>query len=166
MFATLERQFPPQLRKSALLRSVWGFRRWACMCAVNYSCAWSRWMYLSAFYLQRKGVLRQRVAMCDEMKCVRALRGAVALSDAGLLKVQSSWGGTDRAQSVWWGKQFKHLQKMYFTGFNIAPFDTRTQGLISKFWIFGHRNQHKVRQLTTSTVMILGDIWLYGCFSC
>lgn len=50
-------------------------RHWTRMCAVNYSCAWSRWMYLSAFHLQRKGVLGRGLAVCDEMKCVRALFG-------------------------------------------------------------------------------------------
>lgn len=50
-----------------------------------------------------------------------ALRVAVALVDAGLQEVQSSWGGADTAQSVWWGKQFKHLQKLCTSLVSIFP---------------------------------------------
>lgn len=81
-----ERQFPHKLpQKSALLRSAWGIWRRACVCTVNYSCAWSRWMSLSAFYLQRKGAIKRWVVACDEMKCLCALQSAVALRDTGLL---------------------------------------------------------------------------------
>lgn len=97
-------------------------RHWMRMCAVNYSCAWSRWMYLSAFYLQRKRSARARGWRCAMRwnACVRSL-DAVALVDAGLQEVQSSWGGADTAQSVWWGKQFKHLQKLCTSLVSIFP---------------------------------------------
>lgn len=65
-----------------------------------------------------------------------ALWVAVALSDAGLQEVQSSWGGTDAAQSVWWGKQFKHLQKLPTSLVSKFPADPGMHGLNSQIFTF------------------------------
>lgn len=71
----------------------------------------------------------------DEMRAC-ALWVAVALSDAGLQEVQSSWGGTDEAQSVWWGKQFKHLQKLPTSLVSKFPTDPGMHGLNSQIFTF------------------------------
>ena len=53
--------------------TVWGSGGGACMRTVNNFCTWSRWMSLSLFYLQRRGVPGHGAVMCREMKgaCVR-----------------------------------------------------------------------------------------------
>lgn len=71
----------------------------------------------------------------DEIRAC-ALWVAVALRDAGLREVQSSWGGTDTAQSVWWGKQFKHLQKLRTSQVSIFPTDHGMHGLNSEHFYF------------------------------
>lgn len=160
-FTTHERQFPHKLPKSALLRSAWGIWYWACMCTVNYSCAWSRWMSLSAFYLQRKGVIKHWVVVCDEMKCLCAPQSAVALRDPGLLV---AWMAQTKHKSVWLGKHFNHLQKPYFSIFKLALWH-HVMGSNTEVWT-GHCKHTiwKVQcwfcQVTISTSLIYG-LWCY-----